>query len=154
MQNYAKGLESTLEVDYRAALKSGECYYYRPSGRPVFTKVALKRQKGLYKYESSLPVQARTGAIVRRAFLFRRRVPRVALPSVAAGKHRKLRSIWWCASRLWRALGSNSKLLYGRKRWVPAQLSWHTHRAEPQQTNQLITGSHRPVRQVQTGPAD
>ena len=39
----------------------------------------LKRYKGLYKYESTLLIQARIGKIGLQAFLFERRVPDITI---------------------------------------------------------------------------
>ena len=41
---------------------------------------ALKRYKGLCKYESALLIQARIGKIRLQAFLFERRVPDITIP--------------------------------------------------------------------------
>ena len=46
----------------------------------LFTDKALKRHKGLTKAQSSILIQARTGDIGLREYLFRRKVPEVTTP--------------------------------------------------------------------------
>ena len=61
------------------------------SGPPelLFTDRLLKRHEGLSKARSSLLVQARTGDIGLREFLFRRKVPGVATPLCQCGQGRE-----------------------------------------------------------------
>ena len=46
----------------------------------LFTNQALKRHKGLTKAQSSILIQARTGDIGLREYLFKRKVPEVTTP--------------------------------------------------------------------------
>ena len=57
-----------------------------PAERPLFSYDALKKHCHLSKHESSLLTQIRTGKIGLRAFLFKRRVPEVAIPRCPCGE--------------------------------------------------------------------
>jgi hypothetical protein len=57
-----------------------------PAARPVFSYDALKKHKDLFKHESSLLTQVRTGKVGLRAFLFERKVPDVVTPRCLCGE--------------------------------------------------------------------
>jgi hypothetical protein len=69
---------------------------------PGFSPKTLKRYSDLRKHESSLLVQARTGKIGLRAFLFQRQVPDVATPLCQCGEGRETAEHVVCYCLRWR----------------------------------------------------
>lgn len=64
----------------------------------LFLHKTLQRHEGLNKAQSSLLVQARTGAIGLRDFLFKRRVPEILTPYCECGEERETveHLVVWC----------------------------------------------------------
>jgi hypothetical protein len=70
--------------------RAGELPDHRPDSAlaalPLFLYDALKKHRQLYKHESSLLIQIRTGKVGLRAFLFERKAPEVATPQCPCGE--------------------------------------------------------------------
>jgi hypothetical protein len=65
---------------------------------PTFNHKALKKHENLTKAESSLLIQARTGAIGLNDFLFRARVPEISTPHCECGQGKETveHLVVWC----------------------------------------------------------
>jgi len=65
---------------------------------PIFSNKALKKHENLTKAESSLLIQARTGAIGLNDFLFRARVPEISTPYCECGQGKETveHLVVWC----------------------------------------------------------
>ena len=68
------------QKEYDEATRQRPRRHKEAADEPLFTEEAVRRHDGLCKVESSVLVQARTGKIGLRDFLFRRRVPDVVTP--------------------------------------------------------------------------
>jgi hypothetical protein len=83
--------------------------------RPKIDQRALERHKGLTKAESSLLIQARTGAIGLRDFLFRAKVRTISTPYCDCGRGRETveHLVVWCPQppkpRTWSATEIHSQ---------------------------------------------
>ena len=66
--------------EYEKAVRRRPRRHKEAADTPLFTEEAVRRHDGLRKAESSVLVQARTGKIGLRDFLFQRRVPDTVTP--------------------------------------------------------------------------
>jgi len=68
------------QKEYHEATRQRPERHKEAADEPLFTEEAVRRHDGLRKVESSVLVQARTGKIGLRHFLFQRRVPEAVTP--------------------------------------------------------------------------
>jgi hypothetical protein len=68
------------QAEYDEAMRQRPRRHKEAADEPLFTEDTVRRHEGLYKAESSVLVQARTGKIELWDFLFQRRVPEVVTP--------------------------------------------------------------------------
>jgi len=68
------------QEEYNEAVRQRPRRHKEAADEPLFTEEAVRRHDGLRKVESSVLVQARTGKIGLRDFLFQRRVPEAVTP--------------------------------------------------------------------------
>jgi hypothetical protein len=78
----------------------------------LFTDRALKRHQGLTKAQSSLLIQARTGDIGLRDYLFRFKVPGVSTPYCSCGEGRETveHLVVWCPDPPWPRTWKNNEI--------------------------------------------